>query len=358
MNGMNGIKSVSLHEAGQMLSFIPSGVSREEWLKILMALKSEFGDDAKQIAKDWSESGDGFKPKSFDADWKAIKHVHSITIGTLVFQALNAGFKFDNNLEKPTFKPISQEEKQKRRDAELAELQKEWALNAVRIKEIMAGSSAISSLSAYPVLSYLGKRGINLDLNDLPKGVGFHPDLKSFEDGKLEGTFPTMIGKLTDENGQTVTLNRTYLTQDGVKAPTEKNKKFCSPKGEITGASIKMYEPVNGLLAVAEGIETALAVRSATGYPVWATCTANNLSKLDIKGGVHTLVIFADKDVSGAGKKAANDLRIRMEKQGIKVAIFYPPSGIPEGEKGIDWLDELSLNGAKSFTKTLLRGVA
>ena len=352
---MNPMRSVSLKEAEQMLGFISPDMPFDDWKKVLMALKVEYGEGARDLALNWSKSGSDFKPKSFQDAWKGIRNVHSITIGTLVYRALDAGFKFDNNVVKPAFKPVSQEERQKRKNEALAAQQKEWALNAVRIKKILSESKAIQDLSAYPVLSYLGRRGINLSLDDLPKAIGFHPNLKSYEDSKLEGVFPTMIGKLSDENGQTVTLNRTFLTADGVKAPTEKNKKFCSPKSEISGSSIKMYEPKNGILAVAEGIETALAVRSATGYPVWATCTANNLAKLEIAGGVHTLVIFADKDVSGAGKKAALKLRSRMEKQGIRVAVFFPPSEIPEGEKGIDWLDELVINNGRTFAKTMLR---
>jgi len=90
---------------------------------------------------------------------------------------------------------------------------------------------------------------------------------------------------------------------------------------------------------VAEGIETALAVHLRTGMPVWSALSAGLLAKLEPPAETSLVVVWADRDRSGAGEEAAMTLRERLQRQGISVAIHLPPGPIPARAKGIDWAD-------------------
>ena len=68
----------------------------------------------------------------------------------------------------------------------------------------------------------------------------------------------------------------------------------------MTGSAIHFGMP-HDVLCVAEGIETALSVQVATGYPCWAAVSAQGLQDVLIPEGVKTVLIFADKEPFGYG---------------------------------------------------------
>lgn len=113
-----------------------------------------------------------------------------------------------------------------------------------------------------------------------------------------------------------------------------------SPPGDIRGGAIRLDYHPGEHLAVAEGIETALAVREMSGLPTWACYSDRLLEAVHIPSSVKRVSIFADKDVSGAGQAAAENLRKRLESHGVEARVFFPKQAIPAGSKGIDWLDE------------------
>ncbi|MBF0295432.1 MAG: toprim domain-containing protein [Magnetococcales bacterium] len=109
--------------------------------------------------------------------------------------------------------------------------------------------------------------------------------------------------------------------------------------GAIRGGAIRLY-PVSGpVLGVAEGVETSLAVRAATGQPVWSAISASGMAALELPPEIHEVVVWADWDASGAGQQAAETLARRLVREGHAVRILVPPGPIQNGLKGIDWLD-------------------
>lgn len=76
-----------------------------------------------------------------------------------------------------------------------------------------------------------------------------------------------MLALVTDDEGRIVTLHRTYLTPEGIKAPVEAPKKLYA--GGARGGLIRLGEP-SDVLGIAEGIETALSARTLFKIPVWS----------------------------------------------------------------------------------------
>ena len=78
----------------------------------------------------------------------------------------------------------------------------------------------------------------------------------------------------------------------------------------IDGAAVRLFEPGDEL-AIAEGIETALAVHLGTGKPVWAALSCGNLEKLWIPDSVARVCIYADNDADGGSTARPRPTRWR-----------------------------------------------
>lgn len=197
--------------------------------------------------------------------------------------------------------------------------------------------------------TYLESRGIYPE-NISPRLL-FHPrmfwgDKKS---GR-KGYFPAMLAKGMDEKGNLVALHTTYLDPSGKnKADIPGNKKLRSAVLKIECAAVRLFAASGPVLGVAEGIETALAAHAISRMPVWAALNAGTMEKFIPPPSVKKLVIWADKDKLKRGEEAADNLADRLEKLGLHVEVLLPQGGIPEGEKGIDWLDVLLQQGLEGF---------
>jgi phage/plasmid primase-like uncharacterized protein len=201
-----------------------------------------------------------------------------------------------------------------------------------------------------PAERYLANRG--LPLSAISRRLRFHPELPYFEkiDGRwrLAGSFPAMVAviQLPDDRG--VCLHRTYLSAQGTKADVGTPKKMTMRTTLSRGGAIRLFTP-REVLAVAEGIETALAVRAATGLAVWSAVSATLMESLELPAVVREVRIFADKDENGRGLRAAERLAQRMRRAGVTARVHLPTGPVPQGSKGIDWLDVYTRNGASAF---------
>lgn len=189
------------------------------------------------------------------------------------------------------------------------------------------------------VNKYLSNRGLGSILFDMPSDLRAIDSLRYYENGELLGYYPAMISIVRDTKGEVVTVHRTYLSSKGSKARVTSPKKMMPPakEGDSRGCAIQLVQPANQL-AVAEGVETALAVYLATGIPTWAAISANSLEQLNIPAHVDEVIIMADKDLSGVGEKSAQKLAGRICGQ-HSVKIVTPSVEIPPGQKSVDWLD-------------------
>jgi hypothetical protein len=100
---------------------------------------------------------------------------------------------------------------------------------------------------------------------------------------------------------------------------------------------------------VAEGLETALSVFQVTGIPTWSTVNATLMRSVEIPENVHTVLIWADKDHSRTGQRAAYALKDRLKHQGIQAFVCLPRSPIPSTCRSLDWNDVLQQKRLSEF---------
>ena len=101
--------------------------------------------------------------------------------------------------------------------------------------------------------------------------------------------------------------------------------------GPAQGASVRLAAMDGGVLAVAEGIETALAYAALTGTPTWAALSSAGMKHLELPDGLAWLAVAADFD--GPGLQAAEQLERRARDAGIEVRIDLP------SQHRTDWAD-------------------
>lgn len=202
-----------------------------------------------------------------------------------------------------------------------------------------------------PLQLYLQRRAI--------AGVdeSFLEDLRferRFFDCESRQWLPAMLAAVRDVSGQLVTVHRTLLTADGRKADLNVPKRLMRlPDGRtITGCAIRFGEP-HEVLALAEGIETALSVVVATGLTCWACICAHGLEAVEIPDGVREVLIFADKDRSLTGERAALALAERLKGGCVATRVVTIREEIPETEKGIDFNDLLCRYGKERLASML-----
>lgn len=238
----------------------------------------------------------------------------------------------------PVRKVKSEAEKQAEVDRKKSQLRVLWTSSRAVQKGDVVGK-------------YLESRGLHL--KEIPKDLRTHQRLKYYEatpkqpgqkQKKTEfeqlGTFPGMLALVRDPNGKATTIWRTYLDPEGKgKANVSQQKKPYSKPG--TGAAVRLFEPVNGVLGVAEGIETALAAHILYKIPVWAGMCADIMKGIVFPDTVKEVVIFADNDAPDKkgvckGIEAAKELAQRLRDEGRKVTIKMPKA------VGTDYLDVLN----------------
>lgn len=183
-----------------------------------------------------------------------------------------------------------------------------------------------------PVWRYLNlTRRLGLDV--MPADLRFHPALGYFdENGRELGRFPAMLARMTYPDGSGASIHRTYLTNDGKKAPVSEPKKAMSGR-PLNKAAVRLGA-VGRHLGIAEGIETALAAARRFHVPVWAATNAGLMEAWKPPAGVERVSIFGDNDASYTGQAAAYALAMRLGRGGYAVEVQIP------GGEGRDWADE------------------
>ncbi|KAK0360702.1 hypothetical protein LTR94_026268, partial [Friedmanniomyces endolithicus] len=98
------------------------------------------------------------------------------------------------------------------------------------------------------------------------------------------------------------------------------------------GSAVRLCAPAARML-VGEGVVTTLSAMMSFELPGWALLSAGNLSRWQAPDSVAAVVIAGDR--GAAGERAAMRLARRLENDGVKASLAYPP--VPWG----DWNEAL-----------------
>lgn len=212
---------------------------------------------------------------------------------------------------------------------------RQWADNARRIEQLWAECALLQP--GDPVSQYLARRGLDCS-TPIPGVLRLHPALPYWEGETQTGVFPAMVAPLLAPDGGLLALHRTYLTDDGRKAPVASAKKLTAAAGPLAGACIPLRPPHLGLIGIAEGIETALAAWDASAVPTCAAYSAGNLAAWIWPADTRRIIVFADNDPAGLSAAAA--LSRRATAAGLPCSVLAP------SEAGADWCDVWAGRGA------------
>ena len=204
----------------------------------------------------------------------------------------------------------------------------------------------LDDMMAFPARAYFKYRWVHSAAMSACD-IRFHPCL-NYKDkkGKLHGKFGAVLLLVRNNNGEPVSIHRTFITSGGLKlnlGGPHKPRKMTPPVNKSSkGRHVRLFTQQNGFLGISEGLETALAVHEVKQFPVWP-CIANTMLQSFVPPkGVHTILNFVDKDRKKAGEKSAAILKLKLEREGIRVLDLLPPTPILDtDEKGVDWADQL-----------------
>lgn len=181
-----------------------------------------------------------------------------------------------------------------------------------------------------PAQTYLETRGIiGIQGQKMRKTLRFHPELYH---GPSKQKLPAMVARIRGPKGQPMGIHRTYLKPDGSgKAEVEGAKMML---GAASGGAVHFGKD-NRVIAIAEGIETALSLSMASRLTVWACLSTSGMKGLILPPmpTAEVIVIAADND--DAGLAVAEITAERFEVEGRAVSIIIPQS------KGADFNDVL-----------------
>jgi putative DNA primase/helicase len=143
---------------------------------------------------------------------------------------------------------------------------------------------------------------------------------------------PAMVARVVGPDGQGVNVHRTYL--EGARKANMPEPRRMMPGTVPPGSSIRLW-PHGGKLAVAEGIETALAVTRDYGTPCWSLINTTIMEQFAPPPEVRELIIYGDNDTKFGGQAAAYRLayRIATRPNAPAVAVEISP------QVGTDWAD-------------------
>lgn len=271
-------------EARSALAFVPA-FDRETWLRIGMAVKSEFSDEGFALWSEWSQSDESYNERDARTVWRSISPAGGVTIKTLYREAIDRGWKPQESNGKtnghghsmPRPLPEQVRARLEVEDAERSERQREAAVRAVEFWSAAQPAPADHS--------YLVRKGVK------PHGLRVYSGRLIISEVNCDGA---LIAPLRDSAGELHNLQ--FITAD--------SEKRYLPGGRISSCYHAIGKP-DGVLVIAEGYATAASLHEATGHATACAFNAGNLvpvaKALRAKLPGIRIIAAADNDIGEKG---------------------------------------------------------
>jgi len=329
------------------LSFVDADCSRDEWWRILAAIKSELGEAGRDLALDWSQGGGSFKPSDFEDTWRSVKPGVGIGIGTVFFMAKEAGWTDSTPRPKLTAEQLkarqqAQEQAAKEAKAKAEADQVRAADQAARIWE--------KGQPADPAHPYLVRKQVaptatlrQIDAGELARILGYQPK----SDGQpLTGIVLVVPVRRSGRDGLS-----TVEMIDG-----------AGKKTALSGAGTKsraFWPTIHPLpaeideLLVGEGVADMLSASEATGLPAVAALSCSNLKAVvqDLRSIYPDakITVLADLD-----KKTGKPIPQAIEAAKAVSGFLAIPGFGPGREEGQTDFNDLSVLAGSEAVRTCI----
>lgn len=299
---------ITIDEAEQALGFIDPNITREEWVRVGMALKSEYGEEGFALFDTWSADGVSYDKANLKTTWRSIKAGGSVTIGTLIAMGTEGGWERQR-------KEMPAEERARlgaARDLRRKQLEEQAVAEAAEEAAWYERVSAVCMALADKYLAPSGRSGYltakkvpAFGLLFVPRGIvvvtyiteqrieiisgkdqvsNFFNRRKSGEIDPETTTFlylkyGTIAVPMRDADGKLWSMQ--FINEQGTKLfPKFGRKKglyhLVADTGTIRAPEYHLIEPPP-VLAQAEGYSTAASIHMATGWPVAVAFDAGNM---------------------------------------------------------------------------------
>lgn len=185
--------------------------------------------------------------------------------------------------------------------------------------------SAARPIEKSPAEAYLRSRGLTQGSSDLR----YHPRAP-YGRGAQAIFRPAMLAAVRDGSGL-VAVHRTFLEPASMALADLPVPKRAL--GRLGQGAVRLSPSVDGVLAWAEGIETAMAATQLSGIPCWATLGTERFGLVALPPSVRRLILFLDNDAGG--RRAEKLAREAHRGSAIEIEARYPRAA------GTDWNDVL-----------------
>lgn len=312
----------SLQELRDALEFVDPNMHRDDWVLILMGIKSEFGDDGKDIADSWSAAGSSYDKNNFKSTWTSISAHGATNINTVFAKARENGYKPEKK-EYTQEQKIAYKKQQKIKAKERAEQEAIAQAERQRWHEVIADFS-VKLLTEFtiPIKSnkYLSSKNVeSYGLNSFKCGVVaivnndfttktiIGADIKPFFDAlpkdKEQRDFSFLHIHRGDLAIPLIDIDKKIWNIQVIKASAGK---FFLKHGRKSGCFNFIGDADSSeVIAEAEGYATAASIHKATGWFCIYAFDAGNL--LPVAKAFRPLypnkpfLVCADNDIQTAG---------------------------------------------------------
>lgn len=184
----------TFEEIEEALFCIPANCTRDDWVAIALALKSELGESGSDLYHRWSSAYEGYSVKEASAVWKSARS-RSITINTMFGMAKGFGYRPDHS-------KCTAEEKSKRQQEWLERTEQLEAERAKQAKHDAKWQQVVAT-AANELVDMLVEEGTSPYL-DNKKVMGFN---------LLFPPYPILIRFFEDEYRYSITALRDEISQ-------------------------------------------------------------------------------------------------------------------------------------------------
>ena len=246
---------------------IDANLSRQEWARVGMALKSELGDSGFSLFDEWSRTDrEGYNERAAKETWKSINPGGGVNIGTLIYRAQQAGWTFDDDAPRLDAAQVAARQPEREAERKAADAAKRKAQGDAAKLANLTWEAAEPAGDQHPYLLAKRVRAHGLGLGGWPVVDDNGAVVKTLSGALL---LPIMDAK----NGKIISLQGYLLDMDGAV-----QKRYLRHARKSGGCHMIGTPPAaGGIVVFCEGYATGATIHELTGWCVVVAFDAPNL---------------------------------------------------------------------------------